>query len=166
MYCFWHSQILTLSFIFRSTRKTALISKSRDGQRAAVIAKLWGHDVIYGSSSRGGMSGLRQCLRVLGKKRSIVITPDGPRGPREVVKAGIAQIALLSQAQVVPISIFPSHVWRLKSWDSFMIPKPFSKIDIVFGEPLCSSHWGECSVEELRTIIQKVMDSNNVKLAR
>ena len=136
MYAFWHAYLLPLAFYFRNTGKTAVISGSRDGIRAAGVAQRWGHSVIHGSSSSGGALALRTCIRELQKGRSIVITPDGPRGPREIVKKGVAQIALISGASVIPVSVVPQRSWRLKSWDRFMIPKPFSRVTIRLGAPL------------------------------
>jgi lysophospholipid acyltransferase (LPLAT)-like uncharacterized protein len=136
MYAFWHSNLLPLAFYFRDTGKTAVISGSKDGVRAAAVAQRWGHAVIHGSSSRGGALALRACIRELRKGSDIVITPDGPKGPREIVKAGVAQIALLSGAAVVPVCMVPDKTWRLRSWDAFMVPRPFTRINIRIGEPI------------------------------
>ena len=136
MYAFWHSHLLPLAFYFRNTGKTAVISGSRDGARAAAVAKAWGHAVIHGSSSRGGALALRMCIRELQRGNPIVITPDGPRGPCEIAKKGVAQIALIAGADVIPISVVPERAWRLRSWDRFMIPKPFSRVTIRIGAPL------------------------------
>jgi len=136
MYAFWHSHLLPLAFYFRNTGKTAVISGSRDGARAAAVAERWGHAVIHGSSSHGGALALRTCIRELQRGNPIVITPDGPRGPREIAKKGAAQIALIAGANVIPISVVTERAWRLKSWDRFMIPKPFSRVTIRIGAPL------------------------------
>jgi lysophospholipid acyltransferase (LPLAT)-like uncharacterized protein len=136
MYAFWHAHLLPLAFYFRNTGKTAVISQSRDGARAAAVAQRWGHAVIHGSSSRGGAPAIRACIRELQKGKNIVITPDGPRGPREIVKKGVAQIALVSGAHVVPVSAVPEKAWRLGSWDRFCIPKPFTRVVIRLGAPL------------------------------
>jgi lysophospholipid acyltransferase (LPLAT)-like uncharacterized protein len=136
MYAFWHSHLLPLSFYFRNTGKTAVISGSKDGARAAAVAQRWGHAVILGSSSRGGALALRACVRTLRAGNAVVITPDGPRGPRETVKPGVAQIALLADAPVFPVCAIARKAWRLSSWDRFMIPKPFTHVDITIGAGL------------------------------
>jgi lysophospholipid acyltransferase (LPLAT)-like uncharacterized protein len=136
IYVFWHSHLLALSYIFRRTGKTAVVSESRDGKRAAAVAQRWGHSIILGSSSHGGMLVLRACARDLRNGRNIVITPDGPRGPAQTIKPGVAQIALVSGAPVVPISMVPRHAWRLRSWDRFCIPMPFTRIRVRLGEPI------------------------------
>ena len=137
IYAFWHSSLLPLAFYFRNTAKTAIISESRDGTRAAAVAQRWGHAVIHGSSSHGGAPALRSCIRALKSGSNIVITPDGPRGPREIVKKGVAQIALLSGAPVIPVSVTAGSVLRLNSWDRTVIPLPFSKVVVRIGDPLC-----------------------------
>jgi hypothetical protein len=136
IYCFWHSHLLQLAYIFRSSGKTAVVSESRDGMRAAAVAQRWHHRIISGSSSRGGAGAVRACVRALKNGACIVITPDGPRGPREIVKGGIARIALLAGARVVPVAAHPDRAWRLDSWDRLVIPKPFARISVVFGDPI------------------------------
>jgi lysophospholipid acyltransferase (LPLAT)-like uncharacterized protein len=141
IYCFWHSHLLITSFIFKDIGVKAVVSDSRDGDRAAAIAQRWNHGTIRGSSSHGGAAVLRQCVRELRRKQNIVIIPDGPRGPREVVKPGIARISLLADAPVFPVSALPHKAWRLNSWDRFMIPKPFSAIELRIGDPIVPSRF-------------------------
>jgi lysophospholipid acyltransferase (LPLAT)-like uncharacterized protein len=141
IYCFWHSQFLVLSFLFRNIGVKAVVSSSKDGDRASAVAQRWNHGTIRGSSSLHGAAVLRQCVRELRSKQNIVLIPDGPRGPREVVKPGVAQIALLADAPVFPVSAIPRKAWRLNSWDRCMIPKPFSMIELRIGEPILPSHF-------------------------
>lgn len=158
IYAFWHSRLLVTSFIFRKTGKTAVVSSSKDGRIAADVAMKWGHEIIYGSSSRGGLAALRQCVKVLRKGGSIAITPDGPRGPKEVVKPGVAQIAIMSGAPVVPISVEADRAWHLKSWDRFMIPAPFAKLTITLGEPIYpAADFSE--KETLDNLVNKIQNS-------
>ena len=136
IYAFWHSNLLPLCYIFRNTGKVAVVSESRDGRRAAAVAQRWGHGIIHGSSSHGGAFALRVCVRELREGRNIVITPDGPRGPAETAKSGVAQIALVSGAAVVPLLVKPKSAWRLRSWDRFIIPMPFTPITVFLGDPI------------------------------
>lgn len=161
IYCFWHSQLLPLSFLFRNTGKTAVVSGSRDGRLAAAVAQRWGHAIIQGSSTRGGAEALRSCVRTLKKGNNIVITPDGPRGPREIAKSGVAQIALLSGAIVVPVAAIPSGEWRLNSWDGFSLPSPFSYINVRLRDPVDPADYaaGNEPVSAILAAIQKAMDS-------
>ena len=136
IYAFWHSHILPLSYIFRGIGTTAVVSTSKDGDRATAVAQRWNHETIRGSSTRGQISVLRQCRRALENKKNIVIIPDGPGGPRERVKPGVAMIAMTANAPVYPVRAFPRKAWRLNSWDRFMLPKPFTFITIRIEEPL------------------------------
>ncbi|MDR2577658.1 MAG: lysophospholipid acyltransferase family protein [Chitinispirillales bacterium] len=136
VYCFWHSSLLIISYLFRNTGKTAIVSQSKDGRIAAGVAARWGHGVVFGSSSRGGAQALRQSVKAVREGRSLGITPDGPKGPREVVKPGAAQIAIVSKAPPVAIRVETKSAWRLRSWDRFLIPFPFAKINIILGGPI------------------------------
>lgn len=136
IYCFWHSALLPMSFVFRRRNISAIVSASRDGKIAATVARGWGHGVIFGSSSRGGTSAMRDALRTLAQGGSIAMTPDGPRGPAQVAKPGVAQIAAAGSVAVVPLRLCVDRAWRLGSWDGFIIPKPFSRVTITVGRPL------------------------------
>jgi Kdo2-lipid IVA 3' secondary acyltransferase len=136
IYCFWHEHLLPVAFHFRDSEKTALVSLSNDGRIAAEIARKWGHDIIAGSSSRGGTAAFRQCLRQLKNNCSLAITPDGPRGPRRKAKDGVAQIAQHSGAPVIAIRVTANRFWRLHSWDGFCIPKPFARVTFTLEKPL------------------------------
>lgn len=159
MYCFWHSHILPLAYIFRNVGVTAIVSASKDGDRATAVAQRWKHETIRGSSSKNQVSVIRQCSRVLHDNRGIVIIPDGPHGPREMVKPGAAMIALMTNAPVYPVFALPQKAWRLNSWDRFMVPKPFSRITVRFGEPLKPGDFatGENRVERFSGQLQKAM---------
>jgi lysophospholipid acyltransferase (LPLAT)-like uncharacterized protein len=159
IYCFWHSHILPLAYIFRNVGVTAIVSASKDGDRATAVAQRWKHDTIRGSSSKNQVSVIRQCDRALRDNRGIVIIPDGPHGPRETVKPGAAMIALMTNTPVYPVFALPQKTWRLKSWDRFMIPKPFARITVRFGEPLLPSRFatGENRVERFSEQLQKAM---------
>jgi lysophospholipid acyltransferase (LPLAT)-like uncharacterized protein len=136
IFCFWHSNILPLTYIFRGIGVYAVVSSSKDGDRATAIAQRLGHGVIRGSSTRGGVAVIRQCIKVLENGKNVVLIPDGPRGPRQEVKPGIAFIALKTNAPVYPVIANTKNAWRLNSWDKFIIPKPFSHINIIIKEPI------------------------------
>jgi lysophospholipid acyltransferase (LPLAT)-like uncharacterized protein len=160
IFAFWHSHLLPLSFFFRNSSITAIVSRSRDGILASYIAGKWGHSVISGSSHRGGSTVLRQSLKTLHQKQSIAITPDEPRGPKEQVKSGTAQLAMLSKAPVIVLSVYPQNAWRLNSWDKFIIPKPFSKLTIHVSQPVYANEAPESDdkVESIRKLIQRRFD--------
>jgi len=159
IYCFWHSHILPLAYIFRNVGVTAVVSASKDGDRATAVAQRWKHDTIRGSSSKNQVGVIRQCNRVLHDKRGIVIIPDGPHGPKETVKPGAAMIALMTNAPVYPVFALTSDTWRLNSWDRFMIPKPFARITVRFGAPIIPDRFakGENRIERFSEHLQKAM---------
>jgi lysophospholipid acyltransferase (LPLAT)-like uncharacterized protein len=161
IYAFWHSQLLPVSFTFRNSGTHAIVSRSRDGILASYIAGKWRHSIISGSSHRGGTAVLRQSLNILKDQGGIAITPDGPRGPREVVKPGAAQLAALSGAPVIILTVKPQRAWRFKSWDQFMIPKPFTRVNIHISAPLYARDIPDSDnkIESFRTLIQERFDA-------
>jgi lysophospholipid acyltransferase (LPLAT)-like uncharacterized protein len=132
----WHSRILLLPALYRGRRLRVLISRSRDGEMVARLCARFDLDVARGSSSRGGAEALRLLARALGEGTSVVVVPDGPRGPREIAKPGVIALAALSGAAIVPVAVAASAEWRLRSWDGFRIPRPFARCVVRFGEPL------------------------------
>lgn len=159
IFSFWHSNLLTISFAFRNSGVTALVSGSNDGRIAAKVARLWKHAIIVGSSSHGGLDALRRCVRVLARNRSIGITPDGPRGPKQHVKPGVAQMAIMAEASVVVLSVTADRYWRFRSWDGFTLPKPFARVHITVAPPLPPPKKGADreTVESFRETIEKEM---------
>jgi lysophospholipid acyltransferase (LPLAT)-like uncharacterized protein len=112
-----------------------LISASRDGELLADAIKRFDYDIVRGSSSRLGASAILQLTEVLASGRDVVITPDGPRGPAYELGPGIIFLAQKSGAPVVPVNMEYSSYWRLKSWDRFIVPRPFSKVRVIIGQP-------------------------------
>ena len=135
----WHNRLLLLPHVLRTylpNRKgAALISPSRDGDLLADLVKRFGYDVVRGSSSRRGAAAMLQLADVISGGRDAVITPDGPRGPAYQIGGGIVFLAQKSGAAVIPINMEYESCWRLKSWDRFILPRPFSSVRVVFGAP-------------------------------
>jgi len=135
----WHNRLLLISYIlkrFAPHRPGAgLISASRDGDLVADLTQRFGFDVVRGSSSRLGASGVLELTNVLASGRDVLITPDGPRGPAYELGPGIVFLAQKSGAAVVPVNIEYSSCWRLKSWDRFILPRPFAKVHVIIGSP-------------------------------
>jgi lysophospholipid acyltransferase (LPLAT)-like uncharacterized protein len=134
----WHNRLLIFPFVLRrffpNRRGAALISASRDGDLLADAIKRFDFDVVRGSSSRLGASAILQLTDVLASGRDVVITPDGPRGPAYELGPGIIFLAQKSGAPVVPVNMEYSGCWRLKSWDRFILPRPFSKVRVIIGQ--------------------------------
>ena len=136
IYAVWHGRILLLPYLYGWRRAHVLASRSNDGELVSRFAGSFGLEPVRGSSSRGGTEALRLLARSLGQGHDAVVVPDGPRGPRETVKAGLVALARLSGAPIVPIALGASPSWRLRSWDEFVIPKPFARCVVRFGEPI------------------------------
>ncbi len=135
----WHNRLLIFPFVLRrffsNRHGAALISASRDGDLLADAITRFGFDVVRGSSSRLGASAILQLTDVLASHRDVVITPDGPRGPVYELGPGIIYLAQKSGAAVLPVNMEYSSCWRLKSWDRFILPRPFAKIRVIIGQP-------------------------------
>src|SRR6202043_960838 len=107
----------------------------RCGDLGADLTQRFGFDVVRGSSSRMGASALLELGEILNSGRDILITPDGPRGPAYELGPGIIFLAHKTGAPVVPVNMEYSSCWRVKSWDRFIIPKPFAKVRVILGAP-------------------------------
>jgi len=136
IFAFWHSHQLSLLVFYRHRNSHILISRSKDGEYAAILAERFGHQPLRGSSSRGGAYGARALIRAAQDGYPIAITPDGPRGPRHSVQRGVLAIAARIGRPVVPMAIGYSDLWELNSWDRFRIPKPFAYGVTLLGEPI------------------------------
>ena len=135
----WHNRLLLVSFVlkrfFPQRPGAGLISASRDGDLIADVTKRFGFDVVRGSSSRMGAAALLELSQVLTSGCDVLLTPDGPRGPAYELGPGIIFLAQKTGAPVVPINMEYSSCWRVKSWDRFIIPRPFSKVRVIIGQP-------------------------------
>jgi Kdo2-lipid IVA 3' secondary acyltransferase len=135
----WHNRLLLLPFVIKrylpARRGAALISTSRDGAILADLVERFDFEVVRGSSSKKGASAIRQLAEVIANGKDVVITPDGPRGPAYELGQGIVFLAQQSGAEVVPVNMEYSRCWRVKSWDRFILPKPFSTVRVIFGPP-------------------------------
>ena len=135
--CTWHQQFFSAIRYFsnyRAYRPALMISKSRDGEVIAGIAKRTGWVPVRGSSSRDGQAALREMVERLKESRLAGHVVDGPRGPAGVVKAGLIRLAHAADAVIVPFSLSAQSAWYVRSWDRFMVPKPFTRVTLRFGE--------------------------------
>lgn len=132
VYAFWHRCLLAGAWRFRKYGLTILISRSFDGELIARTVERLGYVAIRGSSSRDGAPGLRNMQRAYLDGHYCAFTADGPRGPAMVAKPGAAQLAQLVETTVRTCYIHPHRAWQLRSWDRFLIPKPFSRVTIAW----------------------------------
>ncbi len=151
--CYWHQQHVfgayyALALKDKGLKLGFLISPSVDGEVPARIVTSWGAHPIRGSSNRTGARAMRDLYNVISKEGiSPVNTSDGPTGPVFKFKPGAVMLAQLTQVPMLPIAFAASSFWQLKSWDKFIIPKPFSKIVISVGPP--------CNVNKQATLEQQ-----------
>lgn len=136
-WCFWHNRLLITGYMherfFPTRRGAALASQSKDGEIISGIVAAFGIRPIRGSSSRGGARALVEMKRAHEEGYDIAITPDGPRGPKYEVGPGLIKLAQLTGGKILPTDITYSRCWRLKSWDGFMIPKPFATVTFTYA---------------------------------
>ena len=132
----WHSGILPLLFSHRDRGIVLLISRHRDGGHLADLAADLGYSAVRGSTNRGGEVGLLGLIGSLEAGNVVALTPDGPRGPAEHVQPGIVSAARHAAVPIVPIAARASAEWRLPTWDRMRIPKPFARVQVVFGAPI------------------------------
>ena len=135
IYAFWH-EMLILPAYTHVRFATALISRHRDGDIIATAVRLLRGRSIRGSTTRGGVVALRRMLRE-GQVRHLVITPDGPRGPRRAVQQGAAFLASRTGMPIVPVGLAYSRCLRAKSWDRMAVPLPMARARVVGAAPLC-----------------------------
>jgi lysophospholipid acyltransferase (LPLAT)-like uncharacterized protein len=139
---YWHQHLLfgvrgLLELRTAGLKLGFLISPSVDGTAPAMLVQRLGAHVIRGSSSHTGARALRDYYETIVKQQiSPAIAPDGPRGPVHECKPGAVLLSQLTGKPILPVSVAASRTWRLKTWDRFEIPLPFSRVAIAFGEPL------------------------------
>ena len=152
VYAFWHRCLLVCAWRFRNRGVTILISRSFDGELIARTVERLGFVAIRGSSSRDGSFGLRNLHRAYLAGHYCAITADGPRGPAMVAKPGVTQLANSPAATVGAFYAHPERAWQLRSWDRFLIPKPFSRVTIAWTAhvPAPSTSAVQAALDRLR----------------
>jgi lysophospholipid acyltransferase (LPLAT)-like uncharacterized protein len=136
IFAFWHGRLLMMPFAYPGKPVATLISQHRDGEYISRIAAVFGSRVIRGSATRGGVRAFKQMILALKEGWDLVITPDGPKGPRAKVKSGVIELAKLTGAPIVPVTFSAARRRFLKSWDAFLLPLPFSRAVYIWGEPI------------------------------
>ena len=133
---FWHSQLMMIGFSWKKNKNVNILASSHsDGRFGAIVGKYFNLNNIQTSEKNKSIS-LRFIFKLLNDNNYIGITPDGPRGPKEIVSEGIIKIAKTSKVPIIPIGFWSSKNFKLKSWDSFLITLPFSKCSFVWNKPL------------------------------
>ncbi|GAA5483830.1 lysophospholipid acyltransferase family protein [Haloferula sargassicola] len=141
IYALWHNRIFTVpdawDRLVRGRRRTVVLtSASHDGAMLARAVGVFGLGSVRGSSSRRGVAALVALRKAMREGSDCCVTPDGPRGPRYVVQPGTVKLAETTGAPIIPIHVTFASAWRLKSWDRFVVPKPFSRVRVIFDAAL------------------------------
>ena len=135
IFSLWHGHLLPLLWFHRNQGVLVVISEHRDGELVARAAESLGYSLIRGSTTHGADRALISMARELRAGREVAITPDGPRGPANKYAPGALIAAQRSDSPIIPVVAVADRAWHLKSWDRFMIPKPFARITIAYGNP-------------------------------
>lgn len=139
IFALWHNRIFCACYINRYVIKSSipvsmLTSASKDGAMLATIAQNYGMRAVRGSSRRRGVAGFRDMMRELSEGCHMCITPDGPKGPLYSCHPGVIKLASMSGVPIVPVKVRYSKCWRAKTWDRFIVPIPFSRVEMI---PAC-----------------------------
>jgi len=159
--CAWHQQFFAAIRHFKSYESfhpALMISMSQDGDLIARIARRQGWHAVRGSSSRDGGKALREIIERLRESSLVGHIVDGPRGPAGIIKAGAISIARATGAAIVPFYTAADKAWYFKSWDRFMLPKPFARVTLRFGELIhLPADEGEQCFEAQRAALEAIM---------
>jgi lysophospholipid acyltransferase (LPLAT)-like uncharacterized protein len=152
--CAWHGRTFLFTTRNWGRKYGVIISHSRDGEIQTRIFESFGFEVIRGSTGRGGIRAAVEAIRLLKSGMSMAITPDGPRGPSEVVQPGVLMLAQKSGAALIPAGVSAKPRFLAKSWDRYMVPWPFARAIGFAGEPIYVP--ADATEEELETIRLKL----------
>ena len=142
IYAFWHGRLIYMAQLrktiplHRNDIVTILISQHKDGELVARLSEKMGMQVVRGSSTRGGEAGMKALIRAIRKTGYGAVTPDGPKGPRHKAQSGIILLAKLTGYPIMPATYSWKRKKFLSSWDRFLVPFPFSKGILIYGNPI------------------------------
>jgi lysophospholipid acyltransferase (LPLAT)-like uncharacterized protein len=161
---FWHGRILPATFYFRRRGIVVITSENFDGEWIARIIERFGFGTARGSSSRGGLRAMLQLVRDMEQGKPAGFTLDGPRGPARVAQPGAIWLARATGNPVLPFHLEASSHWTTRSWDRTQVPKPFSVVALVIGEPLEVS--SDATDEQLESSRRELEDRLGILEAR
>ncbi len=160
IFILWHGKMLFPIYMHRNMGICAMVSEHDDGEMISQTIHRLGYTTVRGSSTRGGVKAFVQLLTQVKKGVIGCILPDGPRGPRHYLKPGVVLLASRSQRPLLPLTFCAAKPIALKSWDQFTLWRPFSKLCLLYGEPIyVPANLDEAGLETWRQVAQKRMDS-------
>ena len=151
MLCVWHGRLLFPSWYIRHHTTLHIISsRHADSELLANILRRWGYGLIRGSTNKGGVHVIKKMTEIFKRGGIIAVTNDGPTGPARIAKSGSIGLALKNNVRIITVTGSATKYWQVKSWDRFMLPKPFGKIQIVVSAPMDIPEQLSTSEEEVR----------------
>jgi lysophospholipid acyltransferase (LPLAT)-like uncharacterized protein len=162
IYNFWHDRIFLTTYWWRKRRIVVLTSKSFDGEYIARFIQRFGYGAVRGSSTRGGVGAVVEMARLMRAGCTTAFTIDGPKGPPCVAKMGSVLLAKKSGHPLMPVTMTLKSFWKAPSWDSFQIPKPFTRARVHVAPPIyVPADADEATLEAKRDELQHALDELN-----
>lgn len=155
---FWHYSVLNILHLqhIDERRWVAMVSGSTDAEYVARVLALHGCETVRGSRHKGGLAALKTMVTAMGRGLNGAIVADGSQGPARVVQAGVVLLAAKAGAPILPVAVAADRYWAFGSWDRTMLPKPFARLDVRYGEPLrVEADLSAERLEELRGELEK-----------
>jgi lysophospholipid acyltransferase (LPLAT)-like uncharacterized protein len=153
---FWHGRILPATFYFRRRGIVVITSENFDGEWIARIIERFGYGTARGSTTRGGRKAMAQLVRAMKAGKPAGFTLDGPRGPARVAQPGAVWLAHATGNPLLPFHLEAAGAWTLRSWDRTQIPKPFTSVALVVGEPIpVGADASEAQLEAARVVLEQ-----------
>ena len=164
IFALWHGNMFIPILHHIDKGVYALVSQHRDGEIIARVFTSLGFQNVRGSSTRGGSEAMKEMVKIMNDGAGIAITPDGPKGPYRELKIGTVKLAQHSGATILPVAAYAENPKFFKSWDRFMVVKPFSKAVMIYGEPISiPQDLSEEELEEQRKLVEdKIKQSNEL----
>lgn len=137
VFALWHDKLAMGPRIFQDVQNTAALASSHsDGKVISEVIRKFGFSIIEGSCNRNSVRAALEIIKALRCGMNVVITPDGPRGPKHSINGNIIRIVQKTGALLVPVSYSSSRCFKINSWDKLIMPLPFSRVQIKIGEPI------------------------------
>ena len=153
MLCVWHGRLLFPSWYIRHHTTLHIISsRHSDSELLAHILRKWGYGLIRGSTKKGGVRVIREMTNIFKRGGIIAVTNDGPKGPAHIAKSGSIGLAIKNNVKIITVTGSATKYWQMKSWDRFMLPKPFGKIHIVVSPPMKIAEKPSTAEEEVQLL--------------
>jgi lysophospholipid acyltransferase (LPLAT)-like uncharacterized protein len=169
IYAIWHQQFLQGNLAQKNIPHVVLVSKSKDADLIAYTCKKLGFIACRGSSmksgvDKGGKAAKEEMINLMKSGIAGAITVDGPKGPARMPKSGIIDMAKKSGHPIIPYSAVAQSYWEFNSWDKFRLPKPFSKIMVMYGVPIMVAEDADYEqFNEIKMHLKEVLDTNEVE---